>query len=118
LLGRGEKRVDEPFWPANPRFDALAPGTRAADWFFCSAFEQLERTASFSSIFGDSGINLTWFSQQPFASSEIERRRVLRQARAGERVEVPARLCVAAADHVNADSWRAGLVPNTWVRSV
>ena len=118
LLGRGEKRVDEPFWPANPRFDALAPGTRAADWFFCSAFEQFERTASFSSIFGDSGINLTWFSQQPFASSEIERRRVLRQARAGERVEVPARLCVAAADHVNADSWRAGLVPNTWVRSV
>lgn len=117
LLRRGEKSVDEPFWPANPRFDTLAPGAQGADWFFCSAFEQLERTVSFSSVFGDSGINLTWFSQQPFTSPEIERRRVLRRARAGERVEVPARLCVAAADHVNADTWRAGLVPNTWVRS-
>jgi hypothetical protein len=31
-------------------------------------------------------------------------------------VEVPARLCVAADDHLNADVWRAGLVPNTFVR--
>jgi hypothetical protein len=46
----------------------------------------------------------------------MERRRVLQHAKAGERVEVPVRLCVAADDHVNADVWRAGLVPNTWVR--
>jgi sugar lactone lactonase YvrE len=96
LLRRGETRVDEPFWPANPRFDALAPGTRAIEWLACAGLEQFERTFSHSSIFVDSGLNLDWLSQQAFASTEIERRRILRQARAGQRIEVPQRLCVAA----------------------
>jgi hypothetical protein len=46
----------------------------------------------------------------------MERRRILQRARGGERVEVPERLCIAADDHLNADIWRAGLVPNTFVR--
>ena len=46
-------------------------------------------------------------------ASEMERRCVLQRALAGERVEVPARLCIAAEDHLNADVWRAGLVPST-----
>jgi FkbM family methyltransferase len=115
LLRRGETRVDEPFWPANPRFDALAPGTRAIEWLACAGLEQFERTFSHSSIFVDSGLNLDWLSQQTFASTEIERRRILRQARAGQRVEVPRRLCVAAEDNINAEVWRCGLVPKTWV---
>lgn len=115
LLRRGENRLDEPFWPAHPRYDALAPDKRAFDWFICSAFEQVERSASFSSIYGDSGIDLDWLSQQPFVSTEIERRRILRRARGGGRAEVTARLCLAGPDHVNAESWHAGLVPNTWV---
>jgi hypothetical protein len=69
--------------------------------------------AAFSSYFADTGLNLGWLSRQPLAAREIERRHVLRRARAGERVEVPPRLCVAAPDHLNADVWRAGLVPNT-----
>jgi hypothetical protein len=114
LLQRGENRVDEPFWPANPRFDILPPGMHGIDWFFYSAAEQLERTASFSSLFGGSGINLDWLSQQPFASVEIERRRILGRARVGQRVEVSGRLCVAAPDNVNGWTWRSGRVPNTW----
>ncbi len=117
LLRRGEGRVSEPFWPANPRFDALAPGDKWSEWFVVSALEQFERAASFSSRFGStSGVDLDWLSRQSFVSSEIERRRVLQRARAGQPMEVPERLCLAATDHVNAESWRAGLVPNTWVR--
>jgi hypothetical protein len=67
-------------------------------------------------MFGQSGIDIDWLSQQPFASAEIERRRILRRARTGQKMEVSQRLLVAAADHVNADSWRGGLVANTVVR--
>jgi hypothetical protein len=118
LLRRGETRVDEPFWPANPRFDALAPGIRPIEWLACAGLEQFERTFSHSSIFVDTGLNLDWLSQQTFASTEIERRRILRQARAGQQVEVPRRLWLAADDNVNAEVWRSGLVPNTWVGKV
>src|SRR5262249_49326559 len=39
LFRRGESRIDEPFWPANPRFDTVSPGVKPSDWFFCSALE-------------------------------------------------------------------------------
>jgi FkbM family methyltransferase len=115
LVKGGERRVAEPFWPACPRFDNLAPGVDWATWFMVSAFEQCERAWSHSSIFHSSGIDLDWLGSQPFVSAEIDRRKVLQRARAGVRVEVPARLCVKAADHINAEIWRAGLVPNTWI---
>jgi FkbM family methyltransferase len=116
IAGRGDDRINEPFWPAAPRFDVIAPHGKTTEWFAVSALEQFERTAVFSSYFGDNGLNLDWLGRQPLAAPEIERRRVLRRARAGEQVEVPARLCVAAPDHINADVWRGGLVPNTCVR--
>jgi FkbM family methyltransferase len=115
IVGRGDNRLGEPFWPTAPRFDAMAPGAMLPKWIVVAALEQLERTSNFSSIFGKSGADLGWLGSQEFASREIERRHVLSRARAGERVEVPARLRAAAPDHVNADVWRAGLVPNTFV---
>ena len=117
IVGRGDQRMNEPFWPASPRFDAIPPRGKTTEWFAVSAIEQFERAAAHSSYFGDIGVNLDWLSRQPLAATEIERRRVLRRARAGEQVEVPARLCVSAPDHINADVWRAGLVPNTFVRT-
>ncbi len=116
LVQRGELHFSEPFWPACPRFDGLTPGKKLAEWLMVSAFEQLERTLSYSSLYGSSEIDPNWLCAQPFVSAEIERRRVLRLARTGQRVEVPARLCTVADDHLNAETWRAGLVPNTWVR--
>jgi FkbM family methyltransferase len=113
---RGHMDVSEPFWPACARFDNIAPGAARAQWLLVSAFEQLERTAGFSSLFKDSEIDLDWLCAQPFVATEMERRRVLQRVRAGERLEVPARLCVAADDHINADVWRGGFVPGTWVR--
>jgi hypothetical protein len=117
LVMRGEMTISEPFWPAAARFDGILPGAGRAEWLLVSAFEQLERLRAFSSIFRRSSIDLDWLCAQPFCSAEMERRRVLQRAAAGERVEVPARLCVAADDHLNAEVWRAGLVPNTWVRA-
>jgi hypothetical protein len=49
-------------------------------------------------------------------SAEIERRRVLQRLRKGEKLAVPPRLLAPAPDHLNADVWRQGLVPNTIVR--
>ena len=112
----GRDTIDEPFWPAAPRFDVIASRGNPAEWFVVSALEQLVRTASFSSYFGTPGIDLGWLSGFRFASREMERRHVLRRARAGEKVEVPLRLRVSSPDHVNAPAWRSGAVPNTFVR--
>jgi FkbM family methyltransferase len=115
VLKAGAGRIMEPFWPANPRFDSIAPGANVVEWFVVAALEQFEQTASFSSRFGTGSIDLDWLSKQPLVSAEIERRRILQRARAGQKTEIPPRLLVPAPDHVNADIWRQGRVPNTFV---
>lgn len=107
----GELR--EPFWPANPRFDSIPLGRDLGQWFFTVVLEQLERTAQYSSMFAQPGVNVEWLSNQQLASTEMLRRHVLRRLRSGQHVVVPERLCRPAPDHINADVWRAGLVPNT-----
>jgi FkbM family methyltransferase len=117
LVVNGNMTVNEPFWPAAARFDGISPGGKRAEWLLVSAFEQLERAAAFSSTFLRSRLDLDWLCAQPFVSAEMERRRVLQHADKAEPTEVPPRLCVAAEDHLNAGVWRAGLVPNTFVRN-
>jgi len=113
-LRQGARCVGEPFWPANPRFETTSQGNEWSDRFEASCLEQLERAVSFSSCFGGaSGVDLEQLARRPGVATEIERRKTLRSARAGRRTDVPERLCVASADHINADVWRAGLVPNT-----
>jgi hypothetical protein len=113
VLKGGSGRIMEPFWPANPRFDNVAPGANVIEWFVVAVLEQYEQIAFHSSRFGSAEIDLDWLSRQPLVSIEIERRRVLQHALAGQTVEVPPRLLVAAPDHLNADIWQRGLVPNT-----
>ena len=113
MLQKTRFPLDEPFWPACSRFDAIAPGSQVADWFAAAAAEQYERTVRFSSAFGDASPVLPWLCVQRHSSAEMERRRVLIAARAGNRPIVPERLCRDAPDHRNADIWRAGLVPGT-----
>ncbi|SDS06177.1 FkbM family methyltransferase [Bradyrhizobium canariense] len=115
VLKRGTGRIMEPFWPANPRFDHVPPGANAVEWFVVAALEQFEQTAFQSSRFGSSGVDLDWLSKQPLASTEIERRRILQRALAGQKNDVPPRLLAPAPDHLNAEAWRGGLVPNTIV---
>ncbi|WBL75696.1 FkbM family methyltransferase [Bradyrhizobium xenonodulans] len=116
VLKGGKGRIAEPFWPARPRFDKIAPGTDPVGWFVAAALEQLELIASYSSCFAASRIDLDWLAKHPLACIEIERRRVLQRARAGQKVEVPSRLLSAAPDNANAETWRSGAVPNTIVR--
>jgi FkbM family methyltransferase len=114
-LQSGKFQLNEPFWPASTRFDSIALGSQPANWFAGAAAEQFERTFSFSSIFAGASPVLAWLCSQPFAPAEMERRRVLLAARAGQRPKVPLRLCTAALDHLNANVWRAGQVPGTIV---
>lgn len=113
VLKRSNGRITEPFWPASARFDTIVPGPNVVEWFAVAALEQLERTVLFSSRFGSSGVDLEWLGRHPLVATEIERRRVLRLLCAGQQMEVPARLKAPAPDHLNADAWRDGLVPNT-----
>lgn len=116
VLKGGKGRIAEPFWPARPRFDHIAPGTDPVGWFVAAALEQLELSAAYSSCFAPSGVDLDFLAKHPLACTEIERRRTLQRARAGGAIEVPARLLSAAPDHVNAEAWRSGAVPNTLVQ--
>jgi FkbM family methyltransferase len=111
----GQIQLGEPFWPASARFDTISLGSKPAIWFAGAAAEQFERTLSFSSTFGGASPVSAWLCSQPFALAEMERRRVLLAARAGQRPKVPLRLCTPALDHLNPSVWRAGQVPGTIV---
>jgi FkbM family methyltransferase len=104
--------VSEPFWPANPRFDAIAPGPQPQDWFIAAAFELYERSKNLSSFYGASGVDLDWLCQLPYATAELERRRVLQAWRAGRPIAIPERLRTPAPDNVNAELWRSGAIAN------
>lgn len=108
---RRPRVIAEPFWPACPRYDALAPEARVGDWFIASACEQLERLSSFSSMFFGCTPGLEWLCGTPFASSEMERRRVLWAMRSGQAVEISDRLRRPAPDHLNASVWASGDLP-------
>jgi FkbM family methyltransferase len=97
----------EPFWPACARFDTIAAATSTEQaWFLSAAIEHFERAASFSSRFAPPSGNAEWLCAQPFASAEMERRRVLAALMAKQKVEVPKRLLTEAPDNLNAALWK------------
>jgi FkbM family methyltransferase len=108
-----DMRLQEPFWPAAARFDGIATGERPLEWFIGAAAEQYERTFSFSSVYGGVSPLLDWLCGQPFARAEMERRRVLATAGMGSAPKMPKRLREPAPDHLNAEIWRAGMIPGT-----
>ena len=111
----GQIQLNEPFWPANARFDSLAPGNQLGNWFVGAMAEQFEQTSNFSSAFSGDPSFVMWLCNQPFTCAEMTRRRILIAARAGQQPVVPARLCQPASDHMNVEIWRAGKVPGTVV---
>lgn len=112
-LGRDQLTFDEPFLPASEHYDRIPPGNDLHNWFVAAAAEQFERTYSFSSRFSGASPVLDWLCDKPFASSEMDRRRVLIAAVNGERPAIPRKLQSAAADHLNSDVWCTGKVPGT-----
>jgi FkbM family methyltransferase len=115
MMREKQPLLREPFLPASSRFDAIAASEPAGDWFAVAAAEQYERTYSFSSIFSGPSPFLVWLCGQRLAAAEMLRRQMLIMAKAGHCPRVPERLCVPAADHLNAAVWRAGMVPGTVV---
>ncbi len=111
--GTRSSAVTEPFWPACPRYDTLDPADRPMDWFLSAMMEQLERARAHSSLYGGENPALNWLCDRPYASAEMERRRVLLAARAGKNPVVPERLRHAADDHLNAELWCSGQIPGT-----
>jgi FkbM family methyltransferase len=100
-------RPSEPFWPPCARFDEMvASAGQEPNWFMAALLEQWERACSFSSLYTDEAPYLDWVCAQPFASTEMERRRVLRAACSGQPLEIPARLGLDAPDNLNAALWR------------
>lgn len=113
FLGRTPAQLSEPFWPASSRFESVPPGKQVLEWFVGATAEQLVRTGAFSSYYSGTTPILNWLAEQPFALPEMERRRVLIAARAGQNPRVPDKLRVDAPGHLNAEVWRSGRVPGT-----
>ena len=117
ISDRGARPPSEPFWPACARFDEIvAPAGQGQSWFFSAAVQQFERAFTYSSIFSGQSPNLAWLCAQPFAATEMERRRFLQAVRTRRPADVPPRLRIEAPDHLNAALWResqviAALVP-------
>ena len=72
----GSFDLDEPFLPADPRFDLLAPAGRLADWVICSVIETLDKLSRYSSYFGpdQSGLLLDTIARRAFIGEAALRR--------------------------------------------
>jgi len=111
VLRRPGTTVNEPFWPASERFDVIVPVGDPGAWFAAATAEHFEGARAFSSCFGDGSPILKWLCEQPYRTPEHLRRAILLLAAAGKRPLVPAELRRDAPGHLNAEVWRAGLVP-------
>jgi hypothetical protein len=111
MLSRGNANLNEPFWPANPRFDRIDPSGRMQDWFLGGTMEQLVFAERFSSLYGPPPVDLMRLEQSAFASPAIARRRVLAALRAGQSVSIPEMLRHNGEGHRNGEIWRRGKVP-------
>ncbi len=113
--------ADEPFLPANPRFDGLpvAGKQRAEAWFLSGLVEQLEKLSVYSSFFVRDPVvlksmieRLDFLRANDFMSVGMERRRCLAgilNALPGI-ADCPEVLKNAAADHLNAPLWESGAI--------
>ncbi len=85
LFNRGRIEMNEPFLPANPRFDGIEPAGSLGDWLVVGLVERLESMATYSSYFsgGDNLELLEGMRGRAFHSAGLERRLQLKRLRAG-----------------------------------
>lgn len=72
--------IDQPFFPASPRFESVDPGDTPETWFKAAAIEQFELSRAYSSQFEAKTSPLEplkWLCAGTYASSEILRRTIL-----------------------------------------
>ena len=84
----GTLRLEEPFWSPSVGFELAAPVGPLANWVIGSATEQLERSGHHSSGYAGAAVGAEWLCARSLGSMEMERRRVLVRARAGQQTEI------------------------------
>jgi len=108
IRGRPPK-LDEPFWPAAARYDAMRPGADRGTWFLAATLEAYEEFRAFSSQFAahDTLAGLDWLAGTRYASPAMERRRQLIAIRAGRQAERQSSplLRTAGPGHLNPELW-------------
>src|SRR5262249_20926065 len=108
MKGRPPK-LEEPFWPAAARYDAMRPGADRGIWFLAATLEAYEERRAFSSQFAapDTLAGLDWLASTRYASPAMERRRQLIAIRAGRQCQrQPMPLLVKqSAGHLNPQLW-------------
>ncbi len=77
LASRPGARLDEPFLPPAPRFDAVDTGGRLADWALAAVLEQLERLRAPAVPDPEAPARLALFDQRGFPSPEMARSHAL-----------------------------------------
>jgi hypothetical protein len=98
--------VWQPLWPAAPRYDAIDPGTDPVTWFHAAVVEQFERARDYSSAFSGGTLRLLdWLQSTPFASHEMERRRILMRLTQGLEAKRTALLEHGGQQCLNREAW-------------
>jgi FkbM family methyltransferase len=110
LMRQRPPQLNEPFWPAAARYDAIRPG--AADrgiWFLAATLEAYEQRRAFSSQFAapETLAGLDWLAGTPYASPAMERRRQLIAISTGRQRQRQASplLNKTTAEHLNPQLW-------------
>lgn len=85
LVQGGARRIELPFLPASPPFDAVDPGERVGDWLWAMLGESFVGLAAHSTLFAGGAIlpMLDSLAPNPFTTARIERARQLQRLRAG-----------------------------------
>jgi len=69
--------IDQPFFPASPRFDSIDADDTPENWFKAAALEQLELSRAWSSQFLADISRLKWLCGSKYVSGGILRRMIL-----------------------------------------
>lgn len=99
-------RLDEPFLPPHPRFDAIPPSGDTMQWLLAAAGEQYEQSRAFSSVYTPTWPGVRAVCNSGYAPTEMFRRLALREILEGTGAVPDIRLSRPAPDHRNVELWR------------
>ena len=116
LVDEAPPPPDEPFFPPEPRYDAIEQFGNPRAWLLAATVEAAERVGAYSRYFQTPTAKLLqlheWLLSTPFATPEMERRRQLLRIRTGQQVRAApvALLATVSDDNLNAELWANDMV--------
>lgn len=115
--GQESLRLDEPFLPPHPRYDAIPPAADIRQWLLAAAGEQYEQSRVFSSAYSPMWPGVRAICRSGYVSTEMFRRLALRGTFEKLEATFDDRLLRPATDHRNAQLWRNLLAEQIIARS-